>query len=197
MEITEIIVSYESKQNVGNYSNVTPHITMKVALTEDDDPDRVLADVTTLVRTTVQREVDAALEANDLPPLYTTEPRYQVLVRHGRRDGGLETVVVIAPVGTKLTGLSSSRSGFRLDAIRQQAERHYSDALVIDTTIDPDALQPILHQIAVEDAAIAEERARQEREREERWRREREERARQRDAAQEEADDDDDDDEED
>lgn len=160
MEITKIVVGHQETANLGDYSNIRPSVTLEVTLTDSDDPAKVLADAQAIVRDAVQREVDDALERNDKKPRYTTEPRYSLLVRHGRREDGLETVVVIAPVGTKLTGLSQSQSGFRLAAIRQQAERHYSDALVIDATIDPEAVQSILDEIAAEDAAIVAERER-------------------------------------
>lgn len=161
MEITKIVVSYQETANLGNYSNVKPSATVEVALSDDDDPAVVQAQALDRARGIVQSAVDDALEANDQEPKYTTEPRYQLLVRHGKREAGVPSVVVIDTVGTTYPHFSRFYIGFRLPAIRRLARQNYRDALIIDTTVEPDALPPLLEQIAAEEADIAAQRERE------------------------------------
>lgn len=175
MDITKLIVSYQETANLGNYSNVKPSATIEVALSEGDDPEAAFAEATATVRRIVQREVDDALEASDQEPKYTTEPRYAVFVRNGHKKNGLPTIAIIAPADADYgPHLSRSYRGYRIPATRRLAWRHYKNGLIVDTTVEPDALAPVLEQIAAEEAVIAEERERerQQREREhQEWRR--------------------------
>lgn len=173
MDISKIVVSYQETANLGNYSNVKPSATIEVTLSEGDDPNVIYGQAMATVRSIVQKQVDDALEAHDHEPLYTTEPRYHLLTRSEGKKDGLPRIAVIAPLEvTHEPHLRQSHSNYRLPKIRQLAQRNYKGALIIDTTIEPDALPLLLEQIAAEDAVIAEEREaeRQKRQREqEEW----------------------------
>lgn len=193
MNITKIVVGYQETANLGDYSNCRPSLSVEVALTEGDDPDASLAAAQALVRRAVQREVDDALEAHDKPPRYTEEPRYALFSRHQKRSDGLPDVVVLGPVDASYPGLSRSYKGFRLPTIRRLAARNYDEARLIDTLAEPEALAPVLAQIAAEDALLEAERERKRLEQEQRYQEMQRRYAEQ--AAQSDAADDDDDDE--
>lgn len=164
MIITEIIASYEAKQNVGDYSNVMPHLTVTATLNEGDDADLVMADVLARARHVVEAAVDDALEANDRPAVYSPAPRYRIAVRHNTRADGLPKIVVLVEGDTPLpASFSDYMMGFRLPAARRIAglTSRVADSIFVDTTLEPDALAPLLEQVAAEEAAIKAERARE------------------------------------
>lgn len=169
MTITKLIVSYQETENLGNYSNVKPSVTVEVTLTEDDNLDERLTAAQALVRDAVQRQVDDARETHDHAPRYTTEPRYALFTRYDKRPDGLPAVAVIGPVDAAYPGLSRSYKGFRLPAIRRLAAERERETLLVDTLLDPDALAPLLAQIAAEDALLEAERERKQREQEQRY----------------------------
>jgi len=173
--ITKLTVSYQQTENLGDYSNVKPSVTLEIALTEDDNIDfeTRLAEAQERVRRAVEREVDDALEDHGKPARYSMEPRYALFTRYQKvRDSGLRDVAVIGPIDAAYPGMSRSYKNFRLPAIRRIAAEHYQDYWLIDTLLEPDALTPVLAQIAAEDALLEAERQRKDQEYQERLRQE-------------------------
>lgn len=79
MKLTQITVSYGVTQSLPEYSNVKPQATFTATLDDGDDPYEVESQLWDLARHAVHTQVDNALEANDRPAKYSTEPRYQVM----------------------------------------------------------------------------------------------------------------------
>jgi hypothetical protein len=164
--ITEIRVSYQTTANLGNYSNIKPALDLTAVLEPGEDPEAAIAGLMAQCRAYVHREVDEALEAEEQPAKYSTEPRFDLRIC---RPAGQAEVAVIVPQGTKAPGSSQYAAGFRLAAIRRYAREHFPEARHYDGS-DPEQLTAGLALLAeykaAEDAAEAE--------RQERWRKERE-----------------------
>lgn len=187
MQITEVRASWTETVNLGNYSNVKPSLSLTALVEEGEDPEEVRCALMQLCRASVQAEVDAALEDEDRPAKYSTEPRYDVRMR-SYHDGHL---VLIVPAGTNISKSSTHAygRGFRLAHARRYATQQSAElgddarpSHVVDCS-DGD-LAPALAALEAADQADAVERKRQEQMREEQerqWREERE--ARQREQA--------------
>ncbi len=79
MKVTQITVSYGETQSLPEYSNVKPNITLSATLDDHDDPAEAEALLWKHAKDAVHTQIDEALERNDKPAKYSTEPRYQVL----------------------------------------------------------------------------------------------------------------------
>jgi hypothetical protein len=79
MQIKTITVSYEYRQNLGDYSSVNPKITVTADLEEGDDPDIIQLRLLDEARGLVQNEIDNALEVNNQPAKFSPEPRYDLI----------------------------------------------------------------------------------------------------------------------
>ena len=80
MILTHITISYSRTHSLGNYSNVKPSASLTVEIEETDDLNAVKAQLLSGVKTIVEAEIDAALEADDQPAKFSPEPRYRVLI---------------------------------------------------------------------------------------------------------------------
>lgn len=107
MHITEITVSYGETQSLPEYSNTKPSLTLTAVLDDGDDPAAAEAELWTQAKNAVREQVDQALEANNIPAKYSTEPRYQVLRTrtvsyYDRGKVELPKLVAIIPNDAKL-----------------------------------------------------------------------------------------------
>jgi hypothetical protein len=107
MNITQITVSYGETQSLPEYSNVKPNLTITATLDAGEDVAIVEAQLWEHAKDAVHAQIDAALEANNIPAKYSTEPRFQVLKTRTSSyyDRGAPVppkVVAIVPDGLKL-----------------------------------------------------------------------------------------------
>ena len=79
MNITTITVSYGETQSLPEYSNVKPLLSITATLDEGEDVALIEAQLWEHAKDAVHAQIDLALEANDKPAKYSTEPRYQVM----------------------------------------------------------------------------------------------------------------------
>lgn len=79
MNITQITVSYGETQSLPEYSNVKPNITITAMLDAGEDIAIIEAQLWSQAKAAVREQIDLALEANNIPAKWSTEPRYQVL----------------------------------------------------------------------------------------------------------------------
>jgi hypothetical protein len=79
MKITQITVSYGETQSLPEYSNVKPALTLTAVLDEGDDAQAVENDLWLQAKLNVREQIDLALEVNNIPAKYSTDPRFQVL----------------------------------------------------------------------------------------------------------------------
>ncbi len=184
MQITEVRASWTETANLGNYSNVKPSHSLTATLEPGEDAELAERELMRRCRTFVQAEVDEALEAEDKPAKYSTEPRFDVRMRsyHGGH------LVLIVPAGTRIDKSSTHGygRGFRLAHARRYAARQSAElsddarpSHVVDCS-DGD-LAPALAAIEAADQADAVEEKRREQMRaaqEQQWREEREARER-------------------
>lgn len=175
MQITKITVSYQETAKSGDYANVKPFAEAEVVVEYGDHWTDTLKAAMATVRGIVQAQVDDAREANDLPPIYTTEPRYIVLARARRRDGGLPDTVVIVPSDLAVNWKAWYRphyGAFRYATARRLAEeqvRGYSTPARLVECRDLRAYAELLDAIESEDGAIEDAKRQEQAEREARW----------------------------
>lgn len=168
--ITEIQVTYQTTENLGNYSNVKPSVSLTARMDEGDDPEVEREKLMATARAMVQTEVDNALEASDLSPKYSTDPLFDVLVKSSEKHGRF---IAIVPTGIKIGGAGRSARRRRLAAAETYAQQYGGDFETSAYTVfGPDDLEEAKVAIGAVEAAEDEDR----RLRQEKWDREAKER---------------------
>jgi hypothetical protein len=109
MNITQITVSYGETQSLPEYSNVKPSITLTAVLNDGEDTVTIEAELWQHAKTAVREQIDLALEVNNIPAKYSTDPRFQVLKTrsvsyYDRGKIELPKLVAIIPNDAKLDG---------------------------------------------------------------------------------------------
>ena len=107
MNITQITVSYGETQSLPEYSNTKPSITLTAVLNDGEDAVTIEAELWNQAKAAVREQIDLALEVNNIPAKYSTDPRYQVLKTRTQSyyDRGkieLPKLVAIIPNDVKL-----------------------------------------------------------------------------------------------
>jgi hypothetical protein len=107
MNITQITVSYGETQSLPEYSNVKPNITITAVIEEGEDLSAVEVALWAHAKQQVHEQIDLALEANNIPAKYSTDPRFQVLKTrtssyYDRGKIELPKLVAIIPNDSKL-----------------------------------------------------------------------------------------------
>jgi hypothetical protein len=143
MQITQITVSYGETQSLPEYSNVKPSITLTAVLNDGEDTVTIEAELWQHAKTAVREQIDLALEVNNIPAKYSTDPRFQVLktrsVSYYDRDKiELPKLVAIIPNETKLddrfvhAGWRDSRKLRYGHALRLAAETAEEGYTIVD-----------------------------------------------------------------
>lgn len=147
MKHTRIVVRIGRTQNLENYSNARPEIEIEGVLEEGDDPEACKAQLRAEARAFVEEEVDAALEAENIPAKFWKGSRFQVYETQEvwlgafRRQFRLpppERLVIIVPEGVPLGERGEGKRWYsqlyrdsgramRLDHARQRAREHIAD----------------------------------------------------------------------
>ncbi len=96
MDITTITITYELRQNLGDYSGVKMAATMTAAVEEGEDPEDVRVHLLEMARQQVQTAVDDALEQNGREVIYYGGPLFKV----ARSD--VRQCIVILPADVQL-----------------------------------------------------------------------------------------------
>lgn len=107
MNITQITVSYGETQSLPEYSNVKPLLSITAVLDAGEDVALIEAQLWQHAKEAVREQIDLALESNNIPAKYSTEPRYQVLKTrtnsyYDRGKIELPKLVTIIPNESKL-----------------------------------------------------------------------------------------------
>lgn len=146
MNITQITVSYGETQSLPEYSNVKPNLTITAVLDPDDIPEQIERMLWHQAKEAVHAQIDLALERNNIPAKYSTDPRYQVLRTRSAQyynRGAPEPpkIVVIVPNDLKLddrfvhAGYGESRKLRYEHALRLAADSAESfGAAILDCT---------------------------------------------------------------
>ena len=164
MNITSITVSYNRTQNLENYSNVRPGLTLTAELDEFDDPDDIRQQLLCQARGFVEEACDQALEAEGQAAKFSNEPRFtvwSVAARYSHRTERLippEPLIIItsdaiplAPQEAGRNWAASLRHGLRVGRAREVAvaEAHKRLVRLIDCSdgnlgrIPPWAIAPV------------------------------------------------------
>ena len=92
MKITEITVGWKETCSIpGEYSNVTPEVTLTASLNDLDDDTKARNELLQTAKRTVQEQINDILERHGESPKYSDEPLYRL--RYSRD----EKVYVIVP----------------------------------------------------------------------------------------------------
>ena len=79
MKIQTISIGLGRTHSLPDYNNVKPSIHFTVQITDEDDPAAIVQELTAECNHYIQREIDAAREAQGLPSIYNyTEPRVTI-----------------------------------------------------------------------------------------------------------------------
>lgn len=96
MDITTITITYELRQNLGDYSGVKMAATMTAAVEEGEDPEDVRVHLLEMARQQVQTAVDDALEQNGREVIYYGGPLFKVA------QSDVRQCIVILPADVQL-----------------------------------------------------------------------------------------------
>jgi hypothetical protein len=91
MKITHVSVSWSEKVSLREYSNVGHSLSLTAELEPDEHWLTAQKELLHKCQNLVRREIDKALEFDDMPPKYYSGPRFQVMKDRQRR------IIIIMP----------------------------------------------------------------------------------------------------
>lgn len=167
LTVTRIEITISETQNLGDYSNIKPSVTIEARLDPADNPVFALNELIATASAAVGQQVDQALMRADRDPKYFTGPLYQV---HYNRQLHLVLVVPASwssppRANSLMSGSYWSRSGPKLPLhlARERADRKLDELRreYPDTDGPPWALRAAekLDQTGPVDELIAERQA--------------------------------------
>jgi len=125
MRIKKIVVSHMETQNLGDYSNVKPSVTLEAELGEGENVSETIKTLQAQAQQAVQQQVDNAFEAIDDPPKYYSGPRFAMIVNSREDLAAIVPDEALSNLINGWDGLSYRKKGRRLEAIKSYITHKY------------------------------------------------------------------------